>query len=310
MRKNLFLLSILFSTVANAQSVLPLAGFQNVLPLYNPAATGSNEGLALSLIQKAQWSTLPAAPKLYALVFHTPFNYGRFGAGATVSNESAGIQNVLTVNGLFAYKINVATGRLSFGAKLGLVQWNEALEKLVIKDESETLTGNKKTVPDVGAGLYYKDNSYSIGIAANYSPGIYFGTHGPSKLYYTLSGEMKQRISASFSIAPTLLVRYTDHFSPLVSLALPLEYNDFLWAGLSYRSRSTLSFMAGINLPRLLQNRYDKLTLFYYFDYAAQKTSTKLGNGHELMLSYNPGKNRSLETIKKKRATVSPLFFD
>ncbi|HWZ22285.1 MAG TPA: PorP/SprF family type IX secretion system membrane protein [Cytophagaceae bacterium] len=310
MNKNIFILFFIFYSGANAQSVIPLSGFQNVLPLYNPAAAGLNEGPELALLYKTLWNGISGAPKTYAFTINTPFNYNRFGIGLNVSKESAGIQSVLSASGLFSYKINLANGRLSFGTKLGMVQWSQDFSNLTIKDESESLTGNKKTLLDLGAGLLYKDKKYTLGFSMNYSPGIYLGYKNTNKIYYNVSGETKLKINSAFILYPALLIRYTEKFSPIINISLPLEYNNFLWMGLSYRSSTVLSFMAGINLHKLMQNGYDRITVFYYFDYSAGRTTLKPGNTNEIMLCFNPVKNKSIETIKRKRATMSPLFFD
>ncbi len=292
----------------SAQSVIPLSGFQNLLPLYNPASAGINKGIELALIHKSQWKGFPEAPKLTALTINMPFNYDRFGAGLILLKESAGIQNTVSINGLFSYKINFAKGRLSFGAKAGIVQWNQDFSGLTIKDESETIIGTKKTIADLAIGFLYKDNKNSLGFSINYSPGIYLGLTKIGKIYYTISGERKQKINSSICIYPAYMIRYTEKFSTMATFSIPLEYKKLVWAGFSYRSSATLSFMGGLNLHTLLNDHHNSIGLFYYFDYHA--SAVNLGNSHELLLSFSPGRQSSIENIKRKRATVSPLLFE
>ena len=307
--KKYFILLLLHSTV-NAQSVLPLSGFQNVLSIYNPAAAGINSGTECSIIHKTQWTGFPQAPKFYGISLNSPLNYERFGIGFNLYKESSGVQNFLSANGSFSYKINLAKGRLSYGVKLGLVQWNEDFSNLTVKDPGEAVNGQKKTALDIGGGLLYKNKKYLVGLSANYSPSIYIGNKFINKIYYTISFGMKQKISSTLDLHPALLVRYTSGFSPMLSVSMPFEYKRFLWVGASYRSSSILSIMAGVNLHQIIPNLGNRISVFYYFDYSGNRKSMKLGNSHEILLFYIPGKNKSVESIKRNRATVSPLFFD
>lgn len=308
MRNLLLLFIILMRVIAVAQNGIPITGFQSMLPLYNPAAVGANEGTEIALLDKVQWSSLPVAPRLTALSINTPLNYERLGMGLTMVRESFGVQNLVTLNGLFSYKINIAKGRLSFGMRTGFVQWNQNFNDLKIKDQNEVIVGEKKTSLDFGGGLFYKNKNQSLGVSLNYKPSIYFGVNRPAKFYYNFSWERKVKLSNTFNLKPAILISYTYRFPALIAFSVPIEYKGFLWTGVSYRSTSLISFMAGINIHKLLKDDHTRITLFYYFDYSATKLN--LGNSHEFILSFNPGKNRNIERIKRKRVTVSPLFFD
>jgi type IX secretion system PorP/SprF family membrane protein len=308
LKRYLFLL--IFHSSVSAQSVIPLSGFQNVLSLYNPAAAGINDGIEFSLLHKAQWTGFPQAPKLYAVSINTPFNYQRFGAGFNLYNETSGPQNFLSLNGNFCYKINLGKGRLSYGTKLGMVQWNEDFSNLIVKDPDETTSGNKKIGLDIGSGLLYKDKKYCFGFSLNYSPGIYLGNKFINRIYYNLSAGVKQKIGTTIDLHSAVLIRYTNNFPPLISISFPIEYKKFLWTGISYRSYSVLSIMVGFNLNQLQRKNGDKITVFYYYDYSGSKKNLKPGNSHEIILCFSPTINKSLESIKRKRATISPLYFD
>ncbi len=310
MRRYLFIFFIFFSFAANAQPVLPLSGFQNALLLYNPAYAGSSEGLCFSALHKTQWAGFDGSPKLYALTAHAPFNYERIGMGINLLNESTGQQNYFYCNANFSYKINFLRGRLSLGAKAGLVQWSDRSDKLLVKDNEELLTGNKIIIPEFGGGIFYKDKKYTTGLSIQYVPGIYIGNTTTGKIYYHFTVATDKKITKNSSLKPALLVRVTQGFVPELSLSLPVEFNKLIWVGLSYRNPAIYTFMAGLNIHQVLKNTQDRINLFYYYDYTAGSLSNKFGNSHEVVFLLSPGKNRNPETFRKKRVTVSPLLFD
>ncbi len=309
MRISLVLLFCILSLCIKAQPVLPVAGFQHALLLFNPACAGANDEVNIAILHKNQWASFPGSPSLYALSLHTPFNYGRLGAGMNLQNESAGHQNFLYWNGNFSYKINFMRGKLSMGAKAGLMQWSDRTDKLLIKDDGETIERTTRIIPDIGAGLFYKDALYTGGISAGYVPGIYAGNATTGKMYYQFSFGKTHPIGQHFLFQPSLLFRYTTAFSPQLTLSAPIEYKKTIWAGLSYRNTSVLTLMMGLNLNQLFHNQHDFISLFYYCDYSAGSTRA-LGNAHELMLLFRPGKSRNIASILKKRTTVNPLYFD
>jgi type IX secretion system PorP/SprF family membrane protein len=304
----IFLLLLFFSCLLRAQPVLPLSGFQHNNMLYNPAYAGMKEGIFLAVIHKTQWIGFTGGPKFYGVSLHTPFNYERYGIGINLLNESAGKQNYINLNGNFSYKVNFLKGRLSLGARLGLVEWSDHSDKLLTREE-EIITANKKIAPDISIGLFYKDKHWNVGISLSCVTSIYNNISTNGKMYYYFNLSYAKKIQQHFILYPAFLFRYTRPFFPEVNFSIPLEYRKTLWVGITYRSSSTYAFMAGININQLFKNNHDLLQFFYYYDYST-KTSKNFGNSHEIMLVFNPGKNRNIEKIKRKRATVNPLLFD
>ncbi len=305
------LLFVLMPILLNAQTTIPITGFQNNYLLYNPAAAGENESLDLSVLRKMQWTSFNVNPSVFALSMATPFQYNRYGIGLTIINESSGIQNFLNVNGNFSYKLNCAKGKLAFGLRPGIFQWMESFDKLTIKDDEEGITNaTNKLVPSIGGGMYYKDNTKAIGLSTEYTPGIYQGVSVLPKLYVTGMFVFTKVISSSIALSPGLFIRYTNGFNPITTVSFPLEYKKLFWTGLYYRTNSTLAVMGGLNLDRMLKNNYDKISIFYYYDFNASKTANQFFSTHELMLSFQFGKSRSMESIKRKRVTVSPVYFN
>src|SRR5437899_5362889 len=81
----------------------------------NPAYAGYKEQLNLHTFYRNQWTGFPGAPKTMSLSIDAPMMLYNMGLGLQISNDKVGIENSLSVYGIYSYRLQINDeARLSF----------------------------------------------------------------------------------------------------------------------------------------------------------------------------------------------------
>lgn len=301
----------LLCLVCKAQTQLSVTSFQNAIQLFNPAYVGTEDHINVSLFNKTQWLNNTGSPTMQGVSGHIPFSYERLGAGINILKEQTATVQSLYVNANASYKINFKNGRLSFGIRLGLLQRNENLNGLLVKDQNDVLLANtNKLLPEVGGGFFYKQKNFYTGLSFVRSAGIYLQTNAHLKNYYHFIAGGSKKINERLSFVPALRVEYTGDFNPYAVLLAPIKYEELFSVGLGYSTASVLSFVATLNVDKVLGTTSNKYMLSYAYDQSFNKKNNYIGNTHELILTLKFVPSEKIDRILKRKITVSPLFFD
>ena len=81
----------------------------------NPAYAGANEALNLTLLHRNQWTGFDGAPKTTSISGHTPLPNKKLNIGINFTSDIYGVTNKNIATGIFAYKLKLKKGSLSFG---------------------------------------------------------------------------------------------------------------------------------------------------------------------------------------------------
>src|SRR5665647_1857896 len=81
----------------------------------NPAYAGSQEALNVGLYARNQWIGFEGAPKNFAFTLHSPMKDRRVSLGLMVMKDKIGVKTETGFLFNYAYRIDVGTGKLSFG---------------------------------------------------------------------------------------------------------------------------------------------------------------------------------------------------
>ncbi|MBK7957026.1 MAG: type IX secretion system membrane protein PorP/SprF [Bacteroidetes bacterium] len=138
---------------------------------FNPAYTGSNDGLSANAIYRHQWSFLENAPKSFTLGIHAPLKNERFALGLHANNDRLGITIMNSVMATFAYRIPMNFGknaRFSIGIQAGFKHFNHNFREV-----NATLPVNDPVfqqnlaafTPNAGLGIQLKSDDYIIGLS-------------------------------------------------------------------------------------------------------------------------------------------------
>ncbi len=235
----------------------------------NPAYAGNNINPGITLISRKQWIGLEGSPASISLFadaailgrdikerrnFREDKRFSLFsgnkqlGLGLVLFNDKIGVNNTFQANMAYSYKISFGTyTRLSFGLQMGVLNFNQSLEKLEninANDEvfSENIHVNKF---NVGTGILFETQRYFAGFSI---PSIIENDLGSTvrngeyqlRQYFFTAGYLIY-LYPLYKLKPTVMVRNTEELPVQFDLNLYLLYNDRIWAGVSYRYKNSVN---------------------------------------------------------------------
>src|SRR5882724_7047098 len=185
--------------------------------LINPAYAGNQVQLSATAIYRNQWVNLDGAPKTFTMTAHSGFRKYRVGVGFILSNDQIGIHNDVGFYGVYSYKIPVwKKGTLSFGLQGGFNNLRSNYDLLTLKTGTDQGLNGIISVfnPNVGAGVYYRQNSFYLGLSVPYilDNKVVGLDNFSSKLsrqqryYYIMTGFTK-KLSNIVKVVPSVLAR-------------------------------------------------------------------------------------------------------
>lgn len=260
----------------------------------NPAYAGYKNALSVTALHRQQWIGVEGRPITTTISVHTPIFKNTMGVGLSFLTEKLGVstRNLLYLS--YAYRVKVSNkGVLNFGLMGGIHLQSERLTDIALTDLGDPdFSGNIKNLitPNFGFGMLYFDDKFYAGLSI---PRLIddeakmtangFTTKDLAvrikKFHYYLTMGRVFNISENFKLKPQLLVKAV--------INSPLEFDaninalilEKLWLGVSYRSGSDMSLIAGVQiLPQFL--------LSYSYDYSISKMRTFTSGSHELAINY------------------------
>jgi type IX secretion system PorP/SprF family membrane protein len=140
---------------------------------YNPAYAGTHEAPCVTALVRSQWLGIEGAPQTQALSFNMPLLNQRVGVGGNLSRQSIGITELITLDGIYSYRVRLWRGYLSMGIQ-------GSIRSLSIDYTDPRLRGTQPleidpAVPDLsqrrflynfGTGLYYHSDKFYLGLSA------------------------------------------------------------------------------------------------------------------------------------------------
>jgi len=168
MQKFLLIIPILFITFKLQAQMDPLyAQYLNNPLVINPAYTGLNNNLNVSVTYRKQWAGFEGSPSTVNVSAHTSLMNRKMGLGILILQDKIGSNKNTEVHATYAYKIDLGDQTLSFGLQAGLINFrsNDDLNPYDSNDPAFT-TNQNVTKPSFGAGIILKSERYFIGLSA------------------------------------------------------------------------------------------------------------------------------------------------
>ena len=99
----------------------------STLTLINPGSAGSEDKICLHAAHREQWVGFDGAPSTSLFSANGAFSFfgADHGVGLTFLNDAYGFNTDLGINLAYAYRLDLANGKLGLGINLGIV--NKAL---------------------------------------------------------------------------------------------------------------------------------------------------------------------------------------
>lgn len=271
----------------------------------NPAYAGSRGMLSAVAIHRSQWVGFEGAPTTQSFAIHAPKKGKKMGLGFQATNDIIGPKNTISISGVYAYSVQMSRGRLAFGLRTSLYNYQFNWDEVEYKDKNGIVNTGKESylIPSFDFGMYYHDkrnylgfefthlNQSKLGLKAdniNYS----YATRQEAQLIITAGRAF--RLNRYFIFKPSLLVKTANNKPAFIDLNASVLIKNKLWVGFSYRR--------GHGGATILEYYIDKhFRIGYSYDISMTSLSKIYGGSHEIFLGYDINVFNS--------AIVSPRYF-
>lgn len=270
----------------------------------NPAYTGTRECLSAVGIHTAQWTGFDGAPMTQFLSVHTPLN-NHHAVGLNLYNDRVGVQNEIGIFPSYAYNLNLTkTQKLSFGIDAGVNFFNVRNSDVLTNNDDVTFQENvrMKSVPNIGAGLYYYSKNYYVGLSAPklFSNQLSTSLKGSemfqfntTQTVFILSSGGTVKITKDLIWKPSLLIKAMISNAYQVDLNSNFYYIEKLWAGVSYRHKDAFIGLIGFRFN-------SKFDVGYSYSYPLSNIVRISSGSHEIMVRFE---------LRKKVDTFNSRYF-
>lgn len=304
MKKYLVSLFLLAGALAYGQQDLMVSQYMFNGLFLNPAYAGSHKYISSSLLQRTQWAGLAGAPStaLFAIDGLVPAAGKNVGLGLILSSDHIGATQQTDVYANYAYQIKLGKGRLAFGVKAGVSNYQFKGNDLVTWDANDAVLMSRKSdwLPKFGAGFYYFCPLWYAGLSVPtilaYDAGHDFSFDVNQSTFldrhYYLTGGYVFMLNDNFKLKPSALVKYLPSAPVQADINLNLLYKDAFWMGASYRTGDAVTLMIEYQTNM-------RFRVGYAYDFTTSDIRKYSAGTHEIMIGYDFGKD--LVKIKTPR---------
>jgi type IX secretion system PorP/SprF family membrane protein len=267
----------------------------------NPAYAGSKEAMSATLMHRQQWVNFPGRPITTSFSLHGPVQGDKMGLGFSILNEKVGVMTRNLIYASYAYRLKFANkSTLAMGLMGGLENQMNKLNTLKVSNDAASAQaqvdpqfGNTPNVvaPNFGAGLYYSAKKLYVGLSIPrmIDNTVKFGTDGtstikttkiaPSKFTYYLTAGYVFTLNEDFKLKTNVMMQAVQNAPLVLNIGANLLIKDLVWAGLSYRSGSSLSVILGLQVNK-------QFLVCYSYDYGLNMIQQYSQGSHEIVLNY------------------------
>ena len=264
----------------------------------NPAYAGSKEAMSATLLHRQQWVNFPGRPVTTSFSLHGPLEGNKMGVGLSILNEKVGVMNRNLIYASYAYRLKLdAKSTLAMGVMGGLDNQNNKLSTLKVSNEPNAIPdpqfGYSPNVvaPNFGAGLYYNTKTLYVGLSIPrlIDNKVKFGPDGsstirttkvkPSLFTYYLTAGYLFTINEELKLRTNVMMKAVKNAPMQFDIGANALIRDMVWAGLSYRSGSSLAIILGYQVNK-------QFLACYSYDYGLNKIQKYSQGSHEIVLNY------------------------
>ncbi len=270
----------------------------------NPAYAGSKGHAVITAIGRTQWTGFKGAPDTQNLSYDTPLGYSKLGLGFNLMNDKIGPSQEIYFDTNISYTLEIGLeGNLAFGLRLGgrMLNVDWSIGKTTDQEDGFTNNINGKFLPTIGAGLYYHQEKWYVGLSI---PNFLRTEHYDQKLensrqlaeermHFLLMGGYVFEISDDVKFKPAVLAKGVYGAPLSLDVSANFLFHEKFRTGLAWRWGDSVSALLGFQVS-------ESLLLGYAYDLTTSNYNVTNTGTHEVMLRY--------EIIKDYRIR-SPRFF-
>jgi type IX secretion system PorP/SprF family membrane protein len=270
----------------------------------NPAYTGTRECLSVVGLHSSQWVGFEGAPTSDFLSIHSPIN-NKHAIGINILNDRIGVRNLTSILPSYAYHLKISnTQKLAFGVNAGLNMFNVRNSDVTTINADNVFQENIKTrsLPNIGAGLYYYSKKFYLGLSA---PSLFYNEFtnvaAKSNAFQLRSKQMVLLLSSggTVNISDDFVWKPSVLFKTILSGVYQLDLNstfyfrDKISAGVSYRHKDAFVGLVGFRF----NTQFD---IAYSYSFPLSNIVRISSGSHEVMIRYE---------LRKKVDTFNPRYF-
>jgi type IX secretion system PorP/SprF family membrane protein len=306
----------LLASVAVAQQKALYSQYMANYYLLNPAVAGYSKNLNFKMGYRNQWAGFEDAPSTVYLsaegaLFQNSRNRKRrrsrgiqafHGAGGYLYKDASGPTSRTGILVSYAYHVPLSkTVFLSSGLFAGVQQYLFDESKIYLADNSNdrdpvTSGGSQNAFkPDLNVGTYLHSKDYYVGVSLFQALGNklfkFDNAVVPSRLarHWFISGGYNLAVNKSFTLAPSVLLKYVDPAPLQADFNLKgiytfnnrrkTDYDDQFWAGVSYRTKDAVVALIGLQFM-------EQYELSYSYDMTVSPIRHYSSGSQEIMLGF------------------------
>ena len=289
MRKIILILLIAFiSTLGYGQQLPHYSLYMLNEVIINPAALSKEKDNKLTLMLRDQWSSFEGAPTTQSISYNH-LNHSKYKKGVSILNDRTGPISIInaTVSGAFLISVQ-EKNKLSIGASATVMQYKIDNSQITLEDDGvfdPTSFGgvDKANGSSLAIGAYYYNSDYFIGLAVPNIIGSSLNisdnkNSNKAENHYYLNGGVNVNLANNNKIIPSFMIKKIGALPIQIDLNLRGVYNDFLWAGLSYRTTDAVVVLFGLD--------YNQSSFGYSYDITTSSIRIPSAGTHGLLYSY------------------------
>lgn len=264
--------------------------------IYNPAYAGVEDGTQFNLGYRNQWLGFDGAPKTLMLS-----GYGKFkkkpnmAAGGIIMTEKIGLLQRTSFYATYSYHLKInKKAAINFGLGVGGIQHKVRVYDARPYDKDDSFLGSdvlRAMAFDANAGFYFYTKNFFLGFSDQQMPSakiLWDNSTGKNTNHFYSYAGYSYHFDKAWVVQPSVLVRSNSPAPYQVEYNAKVIYDEMIWAGASYRHKSSLCFMLGCRIDK-------QITFAYSYDLTLSALNKYSTGSHEIVLSY-------LIPFKKKKS--------
>ena len=256
--------------------------------ILNPATLTKEKDNKLTLMIRDQWSSFEGAPITQSISYNH-LNHNKYKKGINIINDVTGPISIINATISGAYLIPIQErNKLSLGASATVMQYKIDNSQITLEDDGvfdpslyggiDKAYGNSFTI-----GAYFYNSDYFIGLAIPNIVGSSLNLSNNSNAnklenHYYLNGGANVNLVNNNKIIPSFMIKKVGALPIQIDINLRGVYNDFLWAGFSYRSSDAVVLLFGVD--------YNQSSFGYSYDITTSSIRIPSAGSHGLLYSY------------------------
>jgi type IX secretion system PorP/SprF family membrane protein len=280
----------------------------------NPAAPGDQKCIAAKIGYRNQWTGFESNPVTQFMSIQAPikprtrnFRKGYSSIGLYIENDQTGPTRYTGYYLNYAYHRNMVKETfLSVGLFAGTMQYTFDRGSAItatFNDNAIPASSSKFIFPDVNPGIWIHNDNFYAGlsiknIVGNSLKKVYGINSRLVRHYYLNAGYRWLSQDKSFSIIPSVMLKFSPYGTPGVDVNLMYDYLNKFDLGITYRVVDGVAAMFKIKTGKYLY-------ISYAYDYTTSKIRIASNNTHEVMVHFKLCKSK--EGIDKPRE-ICPAY--